>query len=90
MEYIGVFPSALIIRPLHTLVVEVVQAMWDIIEGMRRPARRQSRMKVIPVMLLGAGLGIATWEVVKRRTNNGSFNTSELMEKVSDAVDMDS
>ncbi len=90
MEYIGVFLSALNINGLHTLVAEVVQAMWDIIEGMRRPAHKQSRMNVIPVMLLGAGLGIATWEVVKRRTNNGSFSASELMEKVSDAVNMDS
>ncbi len=90
MEYIGVPPSALIIIGLHTLVAEVVQAMWDIIEGMRRPAPRQSKMNVIPVMLLGAGLGIATWEVVKRRNNNGSFSASKLMEKVSDAVDMDS
>ena len=87
MEYIGGCTPASLTPMMHTLTSEVVQAMWDIIQGMRRPVRRQSRMTVIPAMLLGAGLGIATWEVVKRRANGANNNTSGIMDKVNDAVD---
>jgi len=45
--------------------------MWSMIDGVtqnfRRPVRKASKASMIPALLIGAGVGIATWEVVKRR-----------------------
>ncbi|MHB1628315.1 MAG: hypothetical protein ACYCVB_08065 [Bacilli bacterium] len=49
--------------------------MWELMQnatrGLGRPGRRQSTMGALPTLLLGAGVGIATWEIVRRRTGAG-------------------
>ncbi|PWI58117.1 hypothetical protein BM613_05495 [Sulfoacidibacillus thermotolerans] len=46
--------------------------MWDMMQNARHqmmgPSRRQSSFGTLPALLLGAGVGIATWELVRRRT----------------------
>jgi len=46
--------------------------MWELMQnvtrGVGRPVRKQSTMGAFPALLLGAGVGIATWEIVRRRT----------------------
>lgn len=46
--------------------------MWELMQnvtrGFGKPDRRQSAMGALPALLLGAGVGIATWEIVRRRT----------------------
>ncbi len=50
--------------------------MWDMMQNVRRqmakPVKQQSSMGTLPVLLLGAGVGIATWELVRRRTLTSS------------------
>ena len=56
--------------------------MWEFIDGVtagiRRPSRRSSRANVIPAMLIGAGVGIAAWEMAKRRINTTGAIASVL------------
>lgn len=49
-----------------------VATMWDMMQNVKRqmtkPPKRQTSMGTLPALLLGAGVGIATWELVRRRT----------------------
>lgn len=48
--------------------------MWEFVNGVtgsfsRRPPKRAAKGHMLPAMIIGAGMGIAAWEIVKRRGN---------------------
>ncbi len=55
--------------------------MWDIIQGatsaLRGPTRKTRRFSMLPAMIVGAGVGIAAWEMAKRRTANMSSDAHD-------------
>lgn len=59
--------------------------MWGILDGVstsfRRPARRGMKLH-IPAMILGAGVGIAAWEVVKHQVLQSSTTAAAFVPQV--------
>nr|NNM90886.1 hypothetical protein [Bacilli bacterium] len=60
--------------------------MWEIMQTNRKPQKSSNPIAFLPVMLVGAGIGIATWEVIKRR-NIGVNNSQTLVEKMEDVLE---
>ncbi|MCY0875392.1 MAG: hypothetical protein OWT28_03855 [Firmicutes bacterium] len=65
--------------------------MWEFVNGVtgnfsRRPPRRTSKAHMLPTLLIGAGVGIATWEVVKRRMAHTAAQESEHDDAILDVV----
>lgn len=55
---------------------EVLRIMWEFIQdagpSMRR-SRRNSGLSTLPAMLIGASVGIAAWEMAKKRNVAGNM-----------------
>ncbi len=60
--------------------------MWEIMQNNRKPQKSSNPIAFLPVMLVGAGIGIATWEVIKRRSND-TGKTQSLVEKMEDVLE---
>jgi hypothetical protein len=70
--------------------------MWELMNGMAnnmrnrfRPPRRQNGVGTMTAMLLGASVGIAAWETMRRSRNNGSMPTdaAKVAQEVMDSLD---
>ncbi|WP_018132638.1 hypothetical protein [Effusibacillus pohliae] len=72
--------------------------MWEMVSNMipmanrMMPGRRNRGMNTATAMLIGAAVGIATWEVVRRTTPMGNLRgvndkaLSDMAEEVMDAI----
>jgi glucose-6-phosphate dehydrogenase assembly protein OpcA len=52
--------------------------------------RRRNTMGTVTSMLIGATVGIATWEVIRRNTNFnklGDLNTKQMTDALTNALD---
>ncbi|ASS74392.1 hypothetical protein CIG75_04930 [Tumebacillus algifaecis] len=58
--------------------------MWEMITDMI--PRRKSGMNTVTAMVLGAGIGIAAWEVM-RRNNTAGNNTNEMAQMADSMMD---
>jgi hypothetical protein len=72
---------------------EVFVAMWNLINGATSGFRRPRRTFAgsLPALLVGAGVGIAAWEIVRRR-NPGAVDriadsVAQTHQAVMDAID---
>lgn len=64
--------------------------MWEMINDMM--PRRKRGMNTVTAMVIGAGVGIAAWEMM-RRNNNGMGESrndmSRIADSMMDAIDVD-
>lgn len=63
--------------------------MWGMIDdmmGMMPRRRTRGNMNTITAMLLGAGIGITTWEMMRRRNAAGNTDMTKLAQSVMEAV----
>jgi len=56
--------------------------MWEFVNGVtgsysRRPPKRAGKAHMLPAMLIGASVGIAAWEVVRRRVGTPTRRDTE-------------
>ncbi|MFD2169582.1 hypothetical protein [Tumebacillus lipolyticus] len=56
--------------------------MWNMITDMM--PRRKNGMNTVTAMMLGAGIGIAAWEMMRR--NNASGNGANQMDQIADSM----
>ncbi len=71
-----------------------VLTMWEFVNGMangvrhRMMPRRRNGVGTMTAMMIGASVGIAAWETVRRsRNTNGSGNAEKLAEQVMQRIE---
>ncbi|MBL0386101.1 hypothetical protein JJB07_05485 [Tumebacillus sp. ITR2] len=64
--------------------------MWEMITDMM-PRRKRGGMNTVTAMVLGAGVGIAAWEMMRRNNVAGDStdDMSRIADSMMDAIDMD-
>ncbi|GIM46798.1 hypothetical protein DNHGIG_23470 [Collibacillus ludicampi] len=62
--------------------------MWGFVDEVMDmvPRRRNRGMGTMTAMLLGAGIGITAWEMMRRRNSGGNTDMAKLAQTVIDAV----
>jgi hypothetical protein len=73
---------------LHTLPIEEVLLMWGFVDDVMDmvPRKRNRGMSTMTALLLGAGIGITAWEVMRRRNPSGNADMAKIAQTVIDAV----
>lgn len=63
--------------------------MWELINGMM--PRRKRGMNTVTALVVGAGVGIAAWEMMRRNnvTGESAEDMGRIAESMMDAIDMD-
>lgn len=63
--------------------------MWELINDMM--PRRKRGMNTVTALVVGAGVGIAAWEMMRRNnvTGESSDNMGRIAESMMDAIDME-
>lgn len=63
--------------------------MWGMIDdrmGMMPRKRARGNMNAMTAMLLGAGIGITAWEIMRRRNSAGNTDMTKLAQSVMEAA----
>lgn len=70
-----------------------VLTMWEFVNGMangmrgRMIPRRRNSMGTMTAMVIGASVGIAAWETMRRGRNMNSTDATKLAQEVMDRIE---